>query len=63
MKNLIGKKFNISGMTIEIIADNGETWQTRNLTTGETVSMNKSILHNAIKLGKAEQVTDPDNQT
>ena len=54
----LGQKFMISGMTIEIIADKGESWQTRNSTTGETVFFDKSVLLNAIKLGKAEQVVE-----
>lgn len=55
---MIGKKFIISGMTIEIISDNGDSWETRNTTTRETVFMNKSVLEKSIKLGKAEEVTE-----
>lgn len=58
MENMIGKKIIISGMTIEIIADAGEQWQTRNITTREIVFFKKSTLENAIKLGKAEVITD-----
>lgn len=58
MDNLMGKKFMISGMTIDIISDAGDKWETRNITTRETVFMNKLVLQNAIKLGKAEEVTD-----
>lgn len=58
MENMPGKKFMISGMTIEIIADDGDRWETRNITTKETVFMNKSVLENAIRLGKAEEVAE-----
>jgi len=53
----MGKKFMISGMTIEIVSDEGDRWETRNITTKETVFMNKIVLQKAIKLGKAEDVT------
>lgn len=52
----IGQKFTISGMTIEIIADAGEQWETRNITTRDIVFFDKSVLLNAIKLGKAEEI-------
>ena len=58
MENMLGKKIIISGMTIEIIADDGDNWETYNLTTKETLFMNKLVLDNAIKLGKAEEITD-----
>lgn len=57
MKQMIGKKFMIAGMTIEIVADAGDRWETRNSTTNETVFMSKTVLQNAIKLGKAEEIT------
>jgi len=53
---IIGKKFIISGMAIEIVSDDGERWEARNITTKETVFINKSVLLNAIKLGKAEEI-------
>jgi hypothetical protein len=53
----IGKQYIISGMTIEIIADNGDSWMTRNLTTRQTVAISKSELDTAIRLGKAEAVS------
>lgn len=59
---MIGKKFLISGMAIEVVAESGDKWQTRNLTTNETVLMDKSVLEKAIKLGKAEDITGPDEQ-
>jgi hypothetical protein len=58
MDQMVGKKIMISGMTIEIVADAGERWETRNITTKETVFMNKLVLENAIKLGKAEEISD-----
>jgi len=59
---MIGKKFIISGMIIEIISDAGEEWETRNITTRETVLFNKTVLQNAIKLGKAEEASNSDDQ-
>ncbi len=58
MKNLIGKKFVISGMNVEIISDAGDKWETRNITTRETILMDKSVLDHAIRFGKAEEVID-----
>ena len=55
---MIGKKYIISGMTIEIISDAGDQWETRNLTTEETIYFNKAVLDNAIRLGKAEEIVD-----
>ncbi|RKZ65610.1 MAG: hypothetical protein DRQ44_07850 [Gammaproteobacteria bacterium] len=55
---MIGKKYEISGMTLEITADAGEKWQTINITTKEIVYFNKTQLQNAIKLGKASEVLD-----
>ncbi len=51
-----GKIFLIAGMTIEIVSDAGEKWETHNITTKETVFFDKSVLLKAIKLGKAEEV-------
>lgn len=56
MEIMTGKKFIISGMIIEIISDQGDKWETRNITTNETVLFDKNVLLNAIKLGKAEEV-------
>lgn len=56
---MIGKTIEIAGMVIEIVADEGDRYQCRNITTGETLSMNKSMLENAIKLGKADIVAEP----
>jgi len=54
----VGEKFMISGMTIEIIADDGERWETRNITTREIVFFDKSVFLNSIKLGKAEEIVE-----
>lgn len=55
---LIGKKYTITGMSIEIIGDTGDKWETRNLTTNEIVLMDKVMIERAIKLGKAEEITE-----
>lgn len=62
LANMIGKKFIISGMTIEIISDDGARWETRNITTKETVFLKKTTLQNAIRLGKAEEIHELDDQ-
>ena len=59
---MIGTKIMISGMAIEIVSDDGERWETRNITTKETVFINKSVLQNAIKLGKAEVISQLDDE-
>lgn len=59
---MIGRKFEIAGMTIKVIADAGDRWETRNLTTRETVMFDKSVLESAIRLGKAEEITEPDDR-
>lgn len=61
MENLIGKKIVISGMTIDVISEDEERWECRNMTTKETVFMKKSVIENAIKLGKAEVISSPDD--
>jgi hypothetical protein len=61
MAKMIGKKFEISGMKLEILADSGDEWQTRNITTKEIVLMDKTVLKNAIKLGKADEITGDEN--
>jgi hypothetical protein len=61
MNEMIGRKFTISGMTIEIIAEDGERWETRNLTTRATVFIDKAVLQKAIRLGKAEEISGQDN--
>lgn len=54
---MIGKKFMISGMLIEIVSDEGEKWGTRNVTTHETVLLDKAVLDKAIRYGKAEEIS------
>ena len=54
MANLIGKQILIAGMTIEVVADNDDSWECRNITTREPVVFKKTVLDNAIKLAKAE---------
>ena len=58
MEIKVGQKYMISGMTIEIVSDDGNKWQTRNITTREIVFFDKLVLLNAIKLGKAEEVVE-----
>lgn len=47
-------------MEIEIVADADDKWQTRNITTNATVLFDKAFLEKAIKLGKAEEITNSD---
>lgn len=58
MEIKVGQKYMISGMTIEIVSDDGDQWQTRNITTREIVFFDKLLLLKAIKLGKAEEVVE-----
>ena len=58
---MIGKKFIITGMRIEIIADKGDKWQVRNLTTRETLFFDKAFFEKAMKLGKVEEVSESDD--
>ncbi|MCP5304403.1 MAG: hypothetical protein H6953_03060 [Chromatiaceae bacterium] len=60
MEKLIGKTIRIAGMIIEIVSDDGESWQCRNLTTRETVVMKKAVIERAIRLGQAEVVSAPE---
>lgn len=57
---MMGKKFIITGMKIEILVDEGDKWRTRNITTNETVLLDKAVLEKALKLGKAEEISDLD---
>lgn len=61
MDNMIGKKIIISGMAIEVVADNDDMWECRNITTKETVFIKKPVLKDAIKLGKAEVISELDD--
>lgn len=60
MSSMIGKVIKIAGMAIEIVSENGDKWECRNLTTRENLFMAKSVIENAIKLGKAEVVSNPE---
>jgi hypothetical protein len=53
---MIGKIVEISGMRIEILADDGDNWRCRNVTTRQELSMNKAVIDRAIRLGKADVV-------
>lgn len=48
-------------MVIDIVSDEGGRWAARNVTTKEIVFFKKPVLENAIKLGKAEVVSDMDD--
>ena len=61
MDNLIGKQIFITGMTIEVIADADDKWECLNLTTKDTVMFKKTVIEGAIKLGKAEVISEDDN--
>ena len=62
MDDLTGKLLVISGMTIQVIAEVSDSWKTRNVTTDEIVYFDKHALEQAIKLGKAEEVSDSDDR-
>ena len=51
---MIGKTIGIAGMVVEILADEGDSWKCRNLTTQQTLVLKKAVIERAIKLGKAE---------
>jgi hypothetical protein len=54
---MIGTTIEIAGMVVEIVADEGDSWKCRNLTTQQTLVMKKSVIERAIKLGQAEVVS------
>lgn len=62
MREMIGKKISISGMVIEIISDDGERWECRNITTKEALFIDKSVIEKAIKLGKSEVGSSQDER-
>jgi len=62
MDKMVGKTLVISGMSIEVVSDDGERYETRNTTTKETIFFNKPVLQNAIKLGKAEEISPLDDK-
>ncbi len=55
---MIGKKYEIAGMILDIIGDAGEPWEVKNMTTQEIIFFNKIQLQDAIKLGKVVDVSD-----
>lgn len=62
MGDLTGRTIGINGMKIEIVSDDGERLECRNLTTGEAVVLKRAVVEQAIKLGMAdvEQMSDND---
>lgn len=56
MKSIINKILVIAGMHIQVLAEKGTQYETRNITTGEIILFDKQQLENAIKLGKAEEI-------
>ena len=56
--NMIGKTIRIAGMDIEVISDEGGEWECRNITTREALFMEKAVIESAIKLGKAEVISE-----
>ena len=57
---MIGKVLKISGMVIKVVSENGDKWECHNLTTRENLLMDKLVVENAIRLGKAEVVSSPE---
>ena len=49
-------------MVLQIVADAGDRWETRNTTTRETIFMEKTILQNALRLAMAEVISDNKNR-
>ncbi|MCW9078738.1 MAG: hypothetical protein OQK74_06155 [Gammaproteobacteria bacterium] len=41
MRDMIEKTISISGMVIEVISDDGERWECRNITTQESLFIDK----------------------
>ncbi len=60
MDNMIGKKVIISGMAIDIISDDEDRNAVISLQM-KTVFINKLVLIDAIKPGKAEVISELDN--
>jgi len=60
MQQFIGKKIKISGMLLQVVSDAGDRWEMRNITTQETVFIDKSVLQKAIKLAMAEVISESD---
>jgi len=60
---MIGKKFIITGMKLEVVSDEGDKWKLRNITTNETILIDKSVLEKSIRLGKAEETEDSEHHS
>lgn len=43
-------------MKLEVLSDEGDKWKLRNITTNETILIDKSVLDKSIRLGKAEEI-------
>ncbi|MCB1774513.1 MAG: hypothetical protein KDI88_12920 [Gammaproteobacteria bacterium] len=59
---MIGKTIEIAGMLIEVLAEEGDSWKCRNLTTRQILVMKKAAVDKAIKLGQAEVVLRESSQ-
>lgn len=56
-----GDRIRISGMVVEILAEESvESWRCRNVTTQEEIVMRKEVIDRAVRLGKAEPVARRD---
>ena len=55
-ESMIGKTIEIAGMLIEVLGEDGDSWECRNLTTQQPLLLSKAEIEKAIKLGKAEIV-------
>ena len=58
MGSLIGKTYVISGMTIRVLSEEKGKYVAENVTTHEIVRFDRAFLEKAIKLGKAEEVSN-----
>ena len=50
-------------MVLQIVFDMGERWEALNTTTQETILIEKSVLQHAIKLAKAEVISEFNDKT
>lgn len=57
MIELTGRTIEIAGMVVEILAVEGDNLVCRNLTTRHELTMDKAVVEQAIRLGKAEIVS------
>jgi hypothetical protein len=54
---MIGTTIEIAGMIVEVLADEGDGWKCRNLTTQQVFVIEKAVIERAIKLAQAEVVS------